>query len=146
MAIITVQLSDSFRLFVQKVNQLSTNVGDIEAIYSDSDVVKTINALKVITDNLDSSMGLPLSSLTTIDKSSIISALNELDSDMGSLLSLTTTDKSSIVNAINQLDSDIIGDLSTLTTTDKSSVVNAMNELDRRLIDVYDSDGTLLNP
>lgn len=145
MAITNINLSDTFREFVQKVNTISTNLGDIDTIYSDSDVVRTINLLKGLVDDLDSDIGLPLSNLTTTDKTTIINAINELDSDLGSLSSLTTTDKSNIVSAINELDSDV-GTISSLNTTEKSSVVNAMNELDRRIIDVYDSDGTLLNP
>jgi hypothetical protein len=144
MAITTVNLSDTFRVFVQKVNTLSTNLGDIQTIFSDSDVVKTLNALKVITDNLDSDIGLPTSNLTTTNASNIINAINELDSDIGALANLTTLVKSSIVDAINELDSDV-GNISTMTVDDKSSIVAAVNDLDRRLIDVFDSDGTLLN-
>jgi len=145
MAITNVNLSDTFRVFVQKVNEISTNLGDIETIYSDSDVVRTINLLKGLIDDLDSDIGLPLSNLTTDNKNTIINAINENVSKRGDLGSLTTDDQSSIVNAINELDSDL-GNITTLNTTDKSSAVNAINEVHGRLIEVYDSDGTLLNP
>ena len=54
----------------------------------------------------------------------------------GNLSNLTTTDKTNLVSAINELDSDIgsinnntIGDLSNLDTIDKSSIVNSINEV-----------------
>ena len=155
MAITTINLSDTFRVFVQKVNTLSTNLGDMAildsdfAFHGDSDVVDALNRLNIFIENIDSAIGVAngqdMTALTTTVKHTLIAAINELDSDVGPLSSLTTTDKSSIVSAINELDSDV-GTLSSLNTTEKSSVVNAMNELDRRIIDVYDSDGTLLNP
>lgn len=145
MAITNVNLSDTFRQFVQKVNTISTNLGDIDTIYSDSDVINTINLLKGLVDDLETAVGLPLSNLTTTDKTDVISSINELDGEIGVLSTLTTTSKSTLVSAINELDSDV-GSISTLNTTDKSSVVNAINELDFRIINVYDSDETLLNP
>jgi len=156
MAITTVNLSDTFRVFVQKVNTLSTNLGDMAildsdfAFHGDSDVVDALNRLNIFIENIDSAIGVAngqdMTALTTTVKHTLIAAINELDSDVGPLSSLTTTDKSSIVAAISEVDSDKIGSLSALNTTEQSSVVSAMNELDRRIIDVYDSDGTLLNP
>lgn len=145
MAITNVQLADTFRVFVQKVNEISTNLGDIDTIWSDSDVVRTVNLLKGLVDDLDSDVGLPLSNLTTTNRNSVINAVNELDADIGHRSNLTTDVNTNIVSAINELDSDV-GNITTLNTTDKSSVVNAINELDFRTIEVYDSDGTLLNP
>lgn len=60
----------------------------------------------------------------------------------GTSLTTTATDHAA---AINELDSDV-GTISSMTTTDKSSVIAAINELNSRIIDVYDSAGTLLNP
>lgn len=144
MSITNVNLSDTFRLFVQKVNTISTNLGDIETIFSDSDVVRSVNILKVLVDNLDSDVGLPTSNLTTTNTSSVINAINELDNEIGTLSTLTTAVKSSLVAAINELDSDV-GIISAMNTGDTSSIVGAVNELDRRVVDVFDSDGTLLN-
>ena len=45
----------------------------------------------------------------------------------GTLASLTTTNKTSLVNAVNEHDTEI-GDLSQLNTTNKTSLVNAVNE------------------
>lgn len=55
------------------------------------------------------------------------------------------TNLKSVAGAINELDSDI-GELVDLNTTDKSNTVAAINENERRIIDIYDSAGTLLNP
>lgn len=80
-----------------------------------------------------------LTDLNTTDKSSIVNAINEVLTDLGSLISavgtlsdLNTSDKTSIVNAINSLLSDIsttIGALTDLNTSDKTSIVNAINSL-----------------
>lgn len=56
-----------------------------------------------------------------------------------------TTAASDHAAAINELDSDV-GVIASMTTTNKSSVIAAINELNSRIIDVYDSAGTLLNP
>lgn len=81
-----------------------------------------------------------LSTLTTTAKSSLVSAVNEVNANsgvalIGDLDSLTTTEKSTVVGAINEVDyntdtnTTAIGDLSSLTTTDKSNLVSAINEL-----------------
>ena len=97
-----------------------------------------INAVKAFIGDLND--------LNTVDKTSVVNAINEVLSDVnavdtkiGNLANLTTTDKDSVVDAINELVTTIagavltinttIGDLSQLTTSDKSSVVNAINEV-----------------
>lgn len=75
--------------------------------------------------------------------------IDNLDSDgstnpVGAIASLTTTVKSSIVNAINSLDSDV-GTRTSLNTTADQNLVVAINEVSNRAINVKDSDGTLLN-
>src|SRR6056300_1370704 len=92
-----------------------------------------------------------LATLTTTQDSDLVAAMNEIDSDLTSIVgnvasisSLTTTDKTSLVAAINEIDSDL-GTISSLSTTDKASLVAAVNELQGRIIDVYNSSGTLLN-
>ena len=94
--------------------------------------------------------------LLTVDKSNLVSAINELITgintlfnNIGDLNDLTTSDKTSIVNAINELVSSVttlaasVGDISDLTTTDKSSVVNAINELVSSVTTLNTSVGTL---
>lgn len=73
-----------------------------------------------------------MTNLTTTEKSSLVGAINEVNtsaSKVGNLSSLTTSDKTSVVGAINEVDGDV-GTLSSLTTTAKSDVVGAINELD----------------
>ena len=64
------------------------------------------------------------------------SRINIIENNIGSLSSLSTTDKTSVVNAINEVDTNSksnatnIGTLSNLTTSNKTSIVNAVNEVD----------------
>lgn len=95
-----------------------------------------------------------LENLTTTNKTSVVAAVNELDSDIGDKSTLTTTEKGSLVGSVNELDSDI-GNLSGLKTTKKDSVVNSINELfdgkvdgpttsnaEGQVLMVYDDNGT----
>lgn len=90
MSLINIDLSDTIESWKNKTNQLAVNVGDL-ALLNDSSVslVASINGLQdgydsdilsLRTDLYGDSGGiLDLSALTTTDKSSIISAINELD-------------------------------------------------------------------
>lgn len=92
-----------------------------------------LNEIKTVVNANDDLRG-DLSTLTTTSKTSVVSAINELNSnkatktDLGTIANLTTTTKTSAVAAINELDGDI-GNLTSLETTNKSSLVNAVNEL-----------------
>tara|TARA_R110000868_G_scaffold382366_1_gene648932 strand:- start:8561 stop:8890 length:330 start_codon:yes stop_codon:yes gene_type:complete len=107
-------------------------------------------------------------SLINVDLSDTIvswrNKTNQLAINLGDI-TLLTDSASSIIAGINVLtalqssaDSDILAlttavygdsggilDLSALNTTDKTSIISAINEVDRRLIDIYDASGTLLN-
>jgi hypothetical protein len=90
MSLINIDLSDTIESWRNKTNQLAVTVGDL-ALLNDSSVslVASINGLQdgydsdilsLRTDLYGDSGGiLDLSALTTTDKSSIISAINELD-------------------------------------------------------------------
>lgn len=105
MSIINVDLSDTIISWRNKNNQLSNNVGDI--------------------------------SLLTDSAASLVASINTLQSGFDSdILSLRTDVYG---------DSGGVLDLSALNTTDKTSIISAVNELDRRLVDVYNSSGVLLN-
>lgn len=97
-----------------------------------------------------------LSDLTTTEKSTLVGAINELDSiidtisgnlsdltaDIGDLDDLSTTDKDSIVDAINELVLTLnnrLGDLDDLVTTDKDSAVDAINELAGEIISLKEA-------
>jgi hypothetical protein len=108
MAITTVNLTDPVSTWINKTNIIGSTVGDIALVgVGGSDLVTAIN-------RVDSNVG-ALASLTTTDKSSIVAAINELnstgiaalDSDVGTVTNLTTTDKSNIVAAINELNAEL---------------------------------------
>ncbi len=91
MSLINIDLSDTIESWRNKTNQLAVTVGDL-ALLNDSSVslVASINGLQ---DGYDSD---------------ILSLRTDLYGDSGatifSLSRLTTTDKSSIISAINELD------------------------------------------
>lgn len=74
----------------------------------------------------------------TVADGSISNAKLATDVKVGSLAALTTTEKSSVVGAVNELDSDVgtnttsIGTLASLTTTEKTNLVGAINEIDAK--------------
>lgn len=70
-----------------------------------------------------------LNNLTTTAKGSLVEAANEINGNLGDLTTLHTSVKTDAVNAINEAFDDL-GDITTLTTTAKSSAVAAINELD----------------
>ena len=105
MSIINVDLSDTIISWRNKTNQIATNLGDLSLLTdSAASLVSAINTLQVGYD------------------SDIIALRTDVYGDSGGIL-----------------------DLSALNTTDKTSIISAINELDRRLVDVYNSSGVLLN-
>lgn len=105
MSIINVDLSDTIVSWRNKTNQIATNIGDLSLLTdSAASIVASINTLQAGLD------------------SDIIALRTDVYGDSGGIL-----------------------DLSALNTTDKTSIISAINELDRRLVDVYNSSGVLLN-
>ena len=105
MSIINVDLSDTIVSWRNKTNQIATNIGDLSLLTdSAASLVGSINGLQAGFD------------------SDIIALRTDVYGDSGGIL-----------------------DLSALNTTDKTSIISAINELDRRLVDVYNSSGVLLN-
>lgn len=154
MAIPQIQSYDYFHDWRTKVNQIATLMGDLELVNvlaADRDTfVEALN--KVI-----SNMGI-LTNLTTTDKTSIVNAIdehqtkigsssltttsqvitgaiNELDGEQGVLTSLTTSNKTSLVAAINET-VDHIGALATLNTTAKDNLIDAISEVQTELGDI----------
>ena len=105
MSIINVDLSDTIVSWRNKTNQIATNIGD----------------LSLLTDSA-ASLVAAINTLQAGDDSDIIALRTDVYGDSGGIL-----------------------DLSALNTTDKTSIISAINELDRRLVDVYNSSGVLLN-
>ena len=121
-------------------NQITTGSSFAFVIGSTTytDVESALGALKAL---YDVEIG-TLSNLTTTDKSSLVSAINEVKSaadtasnKVGTLTNLTTTSKTDTVSAINEVKSAAdsastkVGTLSNLTTTAKTDAVSAINEV-----------------
>ena len=110
--------------------ELDTELGPIASLSSEipngskDDMVDAVN---YITETIIKA----LSQLTTVDKTSVVNAINELDSDVGDLTTLTANivDDSSLVAALNETKDVIIGILANLSTVSKSSIVSAINEI-----------------
>ena len=110
--------------------ELDTELGPIASITSEipaNDKDNVVEAINYITDTIIKA----LSQLTTVDKTSIVNAINELDSDVGDLtqLSANIADHTSLVAALNETKDIIVGVLSNLSTVSKSSIVAAINEI-----------------
>ncbi len=108
----------------------------------------TFEQWRVLTNEIITEIG-SLNSLPTVDKTTVINALIEIDdeitqviADVGDLSTLSTTSKLSIVSSVNEVDtaldalsttvtslSDKIGTLSSLSTVIKTDIVSSVNEL-----------------
>lgn len=107
-----------------------------------------IHAAKSEADTNATAIG-TLSSLTTTDKTDLVSAINEVDSEastanatavqadgkadtnataIGTLANLTTTAKTNLVSATNEVNGNV-GTLANLNTTVKTDLVSATNEV-----------------
>lgn len=128
MAKIHINLSDNIATWVDKTNQLVAFVGDSANLTTteDSSIVGAIN-------ELDSDIGArPHTNLTTTAKT-LTGSVNELDADVGDKTSLTTTDKTNVVSAINELDSELGTITSAAMGTTADTVSTAIAEVDGRL-------------
>lgn len=83
-----------------------------------------------------------VSNLTTTAKVAV-TAINELDAEIGTVSGLKTEHKTTLVGATNEIHDDL-GTVSSLTTTAKTNAVAAINELKTR-IDTADSNITNLS-
>ena len=139
---------DLFNQLKEYVDNYFENLDVQDEINHKLDEMVEDGTFDVIFAQVDAKIG-DLSSLTTTDTSSIVSAVNEIDSNtdnntstIGDLSSLTTTSKTNLVSAINEVDGNCdtntsnistnasaIGTLSNLSTTEKSNLVGAINEV-----------------
>jgi hypothetical protein len=120
MAKTIVNSSDTINVWKEKTNDISTDLGDIVQLTTDtdSDVVGAINSL-------DSNLG-PRENLTTIDKTNVVTAINEHDAEIGDSALATTAQ--TLRAAINELDSDIGAEPATNLTTTAKTLTGAINE------------------
>jgi hypothetical protein len=129
MAVIIVDLKDTFDQWRRKTNELSIGVGDFAAILSaEPSLIRALNENYVHIGDLDA--------LRTSLKGNLVDAINEVDYNtdtntinIGDLDNLLVDDASSIVNAINE-NTINIGHLPSLTTDSRDNLVNAINEVD----------------
>ena len=87
----------------------------------------TFNSFRVKFNRMIDSVG-DLALLNTDDNTTVVAAINTLDSNQGTRSSLTTNVKTDLVSAINSLDSDI-GDLTLLNTPETADIVTAINSM-----------------
>ena len=83
-----------------------------------------------------------VSTLTTVAKTAV-TAINELDKEVGDISTLKTAAKGNLVSALNEL-SDRAGDLTKLTTTNKTDLISAINEI-KTQINANDADNQKLH-
>lgn len=128
MAKVFVSLQDAIGTWVNKHNDIVNQIGDLSDLNSleDSSLVEVINEVH---DSLNATIDLlglynPAGLSTAAD--SVVGAINELDSDVGNRSDLVTLNRNTIVAAINELhDSMGTAALDTLAT----DIKGAINEL-----------------
>ena len=150
---------------VSAINEIHGRVGTTTLETTATTTTAAINelntAVSLLGDSAGGNVGTlftqlgDITSLTTTDKSSVVAAINEVNATPGlssvayrdsadSAEVLVITAGSTVFKQTIHLNAKV-GFLSNLNTTVDSSVVGAINELHRRLPDIYNSSGTLLN-
>lgn len=137
------QLKDYVDNYFSDLNVQNEINKKLDEMATDGTLAKIIN--EDIFNGINDKIG-NLDTLTTDNKSSLVNAINEVDShadtnstNIGALNTLTTDSKNNIVSAINEVDSNNnqaftdIGNLNNLNTDNKSNLVNAINEVDTNI-------------
>lgn len=131
MAISQVQATHTFNQWRLITNQVIGALGDKATLSTTTQVslVAAINELRSLIGDL-TTIGTTATGSVSASSAEIFSQLTTTLSSIGTLSSLTTTQKTSLVAAINEVNSLIgdVGELSSLLTVDKSSAVAAINE------------------
>jgi hypothetical protein len=124
-------LTTNAKAVVDGINELEvairgTDNGLVSAILS-----TTATNLVTGIAELDSDIGARPHTTLTTDAKTLTGAVNELDSDLGARESLGTINKTSVVNAVNELETAIRGTTANYTiSTSANDLVGAVNELD----------------
>jgi hypothetical protein len=98
----------------------------------------SISSYRINFNRLLDSVG-DLALLNTDSNTTIVGAMNSVDSNLGTRLSLTTNDKTDIVTAINEHDAELGTITSGAMGTTASTVSTAIAELDGRLDSINDT-------
>jgi hypothetical protein len=100
MSLINVDLSDTIVSWRNKTNSIATNQGDLTLLTdSAASIVAGLNNLKVLHNNQDSDISDILADILALSTAVYGDSGGVLD-----LSALNTTDKTSIISAINELD------------------------------------------
>ena len=146
-----VEITDSFKILKDKINEISTNVGDPSVLDTTVkvDIVSAVNELETVVrgsatnydlwttaDNLRDAVnefytelydsGISFTGLSAIN---FYDGIEELRTELGDHTGLGTTNKTSAVAAINELESAVRGNLTNYTlTTGAGNLIAAVNE------------------
>ena len=116
--------------FVGAINELEVAIRGSSNLLVADKITTTATNLVAGINELDSDIGARPHITLTTDAKTLTGAINELDSDVGVRASLTTTDKTDVVSAVNELDAE----LGTITAgamgTTASTVSGAIAELE----------------
>lgn len=91
----------------------------------------TFDSWRIKTNTIATDLG-DRATLATTNTSSLVAAINELDSRVGELGDLDTSAITNVVDAVNELQTEL-GEPVNLTTTAKTSAVDAINEHDTEI-------------
>lgn len=99
MAITTINLNDQLTAFVNKTNEISTNLGDVSTLVNgDSDVVRAINSLSGDKDALDSDLSVVTSRVDSDVALNLARYLNLLSADSDINNSIDSVNTSLVTN------------------------------------------------
>lgn len=122
---------------VAAINELEVAIRGTSNQLVSAKITTTATNLVAGINELDSDIGARPHNTLTTDAKTLTGAVNELDSDVGARTSLGTIDKTSVVNAVNELETAIRGTSNNLVSaqlnTTKDHLVGAVNEHDAEL-------------
>lgn len=135
------ELTDTFKVFRDNVNTISTNVGDPTGLTTteDSDLVTALNELD--SDLHGSGGGSVRTALnhvsyaeSSIVDSGLVGAVNDIDALIGGDASVLSTTAQTLVYAIKEIDEDLHGvgggNASSDLDTESGTIVGAINEIE----------------
>ena len=148
---VTLKIDESLLVSDASSTDITQSLYDQMIAYVDNYTSTMTAAITTLSNNIGT-----LGNLTTDAKSTVVAAINEVDShadtantNIGTMGNLTTDAQDTLVNAINEVDEHAdtantnIGTISSLTTDAKTNLVSAINEVDNHADTANTSIGTL---